>query len=282
MTAAEEGLLLLCCKLGDPEIQPLTPAQYRALRARVRAHEIPEDASRELAYDDLTAIGCPPGEAVRILRLLSRRVLLTKTLAGWKARGVEVCTRCTPDYPPQLEEKLGDEAPPVLFLRGDRSLLQKPGVAVVGSRDIRPDNAAFASAVGAAAAKSGLVLISGGARGADQLAQDACRSAGGGVLSFVADRLFDQPLLPRTLYLCEDGPAFAFSASRALARNRLIHAMGQRVFVAQCTYGSGGTWRGTMQNLRARWSPVCVYDDGTEAVRALSEAGAERVSAPVL
>ena len=38
----------------------------------------------------------------------------------------------------------------------------------------------------------------------------------------------------------------------------MIHAMGRKVFVAQSDYGSGGTWSGTVENLKAGWSPVYV------------------------
>lgn len=65
-----------------------------------------------------------------------------------------------------------------------------------------------------------------------------------------------------------------------MSRNRLIHAMGQKVFVAQSDYGTGGTWNGTMENLKEGWDPVFVYDGEPEepATRGLLERGAEPVS----
>ena len=76
------------------------------------------------------------------------------------------------------------------------------------------------------------------------------------------------------LYLSEDGFSEAFSAQRALSRNRCIHAMGRMVFVAQSDLKKGGTWQGTTANLRHSWSPVLCFRDGSEASYALEQLGA--------
>ena len=76
------------------------------------------------------------------------------------------------------------------------------------------------------------------------------------------------------LYAAEGGFELGFSAQRALSRNRLIHAMGEKTLVAQCRAGAGGTWDGTTENLRRGWSPVFVSDDGSEGTQALIARGA--------
>ena len=72
----------------------------------------------------------------------------------------------------------------------------------------------------------------------------------------------------------EGGFELGFSAQRALSRNRLIHAMGEKTLVAQCRAGTGGTWDGTTENLRHGWSPVFVNSDGSEGAQALIARGA--------
>lgn len=67
------------------------------------------------------------------------------------------------------------------------------------------------------------------------------------------------------MYLAEQAYDAPFSTPRALGRNYLIHAMGEKTLVAQCRAGSGGTWDGTTENLKHGWSPVFVHDDGTPA-----------------
>lgn len=273
MTPAEEGLLLLCCRLEE-DWQPLTLSQHKALRKRVQESRRPEDPDRTLGVEDLEAIGCGRAEAERILEILARQDWLRKREAYWTKRGVEICTRLSEDYPSRLRERLGDDAPAALFLLGDRSLLQKPAIALVGSRDLTGEGRAFAEAVGRLAARSGHVLVSGNARGADQAAQEACLGAGGAVISVVADRLLRHPIRKGILYVSEDGPDLPFSAGRALRRNRLIHTMGTMTFAAQIRYGAGGTWDGSIHNLQQGLSTLYVPKDGTPAAVELCRRGA--------
>ena len=52
---------------------------------------------------------------------------------------------------------------------------------------------------------------------------------------------------------------------------------GQKTLVAQCSKGSGGTWHGSVENLKHGWSDVYVFDDGSEGANALMERGASGV-----
>ena len=118
--------------------------------------------------------------------------------------------------------------------------------------------------------------MSGNARGADRAAQEACLEAGGRVVSIVADSLNRIP--PRNLlYLSEDGFDEEFSAQRALSRNRCIHTLGRMVFVAQSDLQKGGTWSGTVKNLRFGWSPVVCFRDGSESASQLEKMGAYQI-----
>ena len=276
MTGAERGFLLLCCHLGDPERRPLTPAQFRKLARRVRDSEKPS-GDRELEARDLTAIGYGPEDATRILRLLSDEELLDRYLHKAAKFGCIPLTRLTPGYPRRLLEALGDDAPGCIWARGDLSLLERPGVALVGSRDLRPQNEAFARQVGLQAATQGLNLISGNARGADKTAQNAALAADGGVISILADRLTDHVPTRNVLYLSEEGFDLEFSAQRALSRNRCIHALGIAAIAAQCSLRSGGTWDGSVKNLRFGWSPLYVFDDGSESADLLEQIGAVKL-----
>ena len=73
-----------------------------------------------------------------------------------------------------------------------------------------------------------------------------------------------------------------FSPFRALHRNRIIHALGQGVLVAQSHFEQGGSWKGTRENLRCRWTPVFGFRDGSEAMAALQGMGAELIDRKAL
>lgn len=276
MTPREEGFLLLTSGLGDSDRRPLTTAQLRTLADRVRtAERISEE--RDLESRDLMALGYGREMAERIVGLLDDVALLKHYLHRGERAGCRAISRVGENYPAAVHNRLGMDAPGCLWAKGDLDLLSKPAIALVGSREIGTENLAFAREVGRQAALQGFVLVSGNARGADRAAQESCLAAGGEVIAVVADELERHPLDEHILYLSEDGFDLPFSSQRALSRNRVIHCMGLRTFIAQSSYQHGGTWDGTVKNLRFGWSPVYVFEDGSAAAALLQEMGAEGI-----
>lgn len=277
MTAAEQGFLLLTSQLGDPTRKTMTYAQMRKLTQLMStADRTPED--RDLCPMDLVAIGYSAEAAQWIVSLLDDTERLHRYLRRGERAGCVPLTRVSKGYPAQLRHRLGGGSAGCLWAKGNLDLLNYRCVSMVGSRDLLSDNQKFAEEVGKQAAAQGFVLVSGNARGADRAAQDACLANGGAVISVVADGLEDKTPNERVLYLSEDEFDSGFSAQRALHRNHAIHAMGEKVFVAQAALRSGGTWDGTVQNLRFGWSPVYCFRDGSEAAETLIHMGAEPVT----
>ena len=273
MNAREQGFLLLTGYLGDPARRALTVAQFRELALRARAMEKP-DGNPEMTVEDLLALGYDRTFARRVISLLSQTELLQRYLEKGRRQDCVPVTRVSGDYPQHLRKRLGSDAPGVLWAKGDLRILKAPAVSLVGSRDLLEENRGFAYEAGKQAAAQGLVLISGHARGADRTAQDSCLEHGGTVISVVADELQKHPTRSNVLYISEEGFDLAFSSQRALQRNRVIHSLGAKTFVAQCTLGRGGTWDGTRKNLRFGWSPVFCFRDGSQASRELESLGA--------
>ena len=277
MNPREAGFLLLGSCLGDPARRPLTPPQLQRLAARVRLHPIPGAGEEELTPAHLFKLGCSHSEAEHIVSLLSETDRLSAYLDRAGALGLQCLTRANPRYPRRLMRALGDRAPSVLWFDGNLDLLQRTGLSLVGSRELRPENRAFAQAAGLQMARQGYVLVSGGARGADAAAQASCLTGGGQVFAVLAGPLTGAS--HRNLLLCcEDSFDLPFSPARALSRNRLIHILGEKTLVAQAAFGSGGTWAGATENLRRGWSPVFCFTDGSPGAKALLERGATGVT----
>ncbi len=277
MNPREAGFLLLTSQLGDPNRRPLSPAQMRQLGQRVRQMEHPAQ-ERELDGADLTALGYSREMAERIVCLLDQEELLHYYVRRGRERDCVPIPLISQHYPRRLRDALSYAAPGCLWAKGDLQILDTPMISLVGSRELNPENECFARRVGTEAARQGYTLVSGNARGADKVAQNACLSAGGRVISIVADELKNHKSGSRVLYLSELSYDDVFSAPRALSRNRCIHALGEKVFAAQCSNGTGGTWDGTVKNLRFGWSPVFVFRDGSEAMELLCQMGAEGIS----
>jgi DNA processing protein len=152
-----------------------------------------------------------------------------------------------PDYPALLREI--PEPPPVLFALGDLTLLERPAVAIVGSRDHSDYGSEVAHALAWGAASGALVVVSGMARGLDAVAHNAALEAGGatigvlgnglGVIYPAANRALYQRVAERGLLLTEFPPGEKPSAGSFPRRNRLISGLARVTVVVEAAEGSG-------------------------------------------
>lgn len=277
MTRLDQGFLLLTSHLGDPDRKPLTVAQLRELVKRIDLLD-GERKEEELTPGHLIQIGYERPMAEHIVALLEEDLRLLHYEERAKKCGCIPVTRAGEAYPTALRRRLGNDSPGCLWLKGDPEFLSKSRIALVGSRDLRQPNLEFAREAGIQAAKQGIVLVSGNARGADKEAQRACLEAGGQVISVVADSLTEHSPKDNVLYISEEDFDAPFTAQRALLRNRVIHALGFVTLAAQCTFRKGGTWDGSTRNLRNRWSPLFCFRDGSEASLELEQQGAALIN----
>jgi DNA processing protein len=159
-----------------------------------------------------------------------------------------------PDYP-ELLRHIAEPAP-VLFVLGDLSLLERPGVAIVGSRDHTPYGGEVARAVAWAAASAGLAVVSGMARGLDAVAHDAALDAGGatigvlgnglGVVYPAANARLYRRVAEHGLLLSEFPPGEKPTAGSFPRRNRLISGLARVTVVVEAAEGSGALITATM------------------------------------
>jgi DNA processing protein len=85
---------------------------------------------------------------------------------------------------PEQQARLGFEADR-LWCAGDTSLVQKPAVAIVGTRNVSPEGAARARRLARELVGAGVVVVSGLARGVDTEALTAAMEAGGKVIAVI-------------------------------------------------------------------------------------------------
>ncbi|HEV8613470.1 MAG TPA: DNA-processing protein DprA, partial [Gemmatimonadales bacterium] len=118
----------------------------------------------------LAALGSVPGIAAAVAEAIvtADRAAGPRALAALAAEGGVLVLPGEPGFPAALLEI--PEAPTHLFLKGDASLLERPAVAIVGSRDHSEYGGEVCRALSQAAAAAGLVVVSGMARGLDAIA----------------------------------------------------------------------------------------------------------------
>ncbi len=90
-------------------------------------------------------------------------------LADWLATGENgIITLADADYPQALLNI--PDPPPLLYIKGDRALLNQPSLAVVGSRNATAQGIGHAEAFSQAISAAGLCIVSGMAHGIDSAA----------------------------------------------------------------------------------------------------------------
>ena len=264
-------LVLLCSSVvtaRGEEARPFGPRTWSKFQERLVERDLGTPKLMGMRAPEIAArLGVGEVEADRVARLLARSGQLAFELDRLAARGIGVMTLVDDGYPSRFRDRLGADAPPVLFVAGDRSILEGGGVAIVGSRDVDPASAAFAEAVAAAAARAGRPVVSGGARGVDQLAMRAAFEAGGRVAGLLPEGVEGRLRDAATRTAVADGvavlaspyhPGAGFSAGAAMARNKLIYALSDVAVIVASAAGSGGTWAGAVEVLEAGWVPVFV------------------------
>jgi DNA processing protein len=159
------------------------------------------------------------------------------------------------DYPQALLD-IG-HAPPVIFFVGRRTLLNRPALAIVGSRHATPQGQANAREFAKALAAAGLTIVSGLALGVDAAAHEGALGTDASTLAVVgtgADRIY--PARNRELarriaqtggILSEFVPGTPARKENFPRRNRLISGLTRGVLVVEATLSSGSL-------ITARWA----------------------------
>jgi len=280
MTLSDDtkAVIALTTRLGDRHRPSLSPARWSELSRRLTdagltpANLFTQD--RLFDNDDETSI--------RVLLADSTSALLEVDQLA--QRGIWVRSVADDDYPDRLRT-LDTQTPPVIFGVGDPNLLHAGGLGVVGSRDVGPQGADIARDVATRAARMGLPLVSGGARGVDQLAMNAAYEVGGSVVGVIADSLQQRVRSPEILRAIDEGttclvtiqhPAAGFSSASAMGRNKVIYALADMTVVVASDLDSGGTWAGATEALRRGYGTVAVWRGPGEGPgnSALQERGA--------
>jgi len=169
---------------------------------------------------------------------------LLRTLAQAGVRGVPLGSAF---YPARLARL--DDAPPLLFVRGNPGLLLARCVAMVGARAATPYGVRVARQVASDLARAGLVVVSGLALGVDAAAHQGALEAGGATLAFLAcgpERIYPNAHRGLAGQVAAQGAVVSEFPVGAPPRsfhfpyrNRLISAISEAVVVVEARIRSG-------------------------------------------
>src|SRR6185437_7222969 len=257
LTDDSAAVVMLCSRLGlsdgiESTVSPLTLKEWNALARRIHESELARPgALLGMSTADLSKhLAIAEAEAELIAALLDRGGAVALELEQMSASGIWCMTRLDDSYPVRLKDSMKHQAPPVLFGSGELSILSRPAIAIVGSRNIDDEGATFARRLGEICARSSVAVVSGGARGTDRIAMQGGLDAGGCAIGVLADSLTKTIRQNEVRGFIADGrlvlvtpyrPDNGFSIGGAMGRNKIIYGASDYSVVVSSEYEKGGT-----------------------------------------
>lgn len=195
------------------------------------------------ALPDLAARGGAPYRPAASERI-------EREIAALRQAGGRYLFHDSPDYPALLGEL--DSPPPILTVRGDTALLQRPSVAVVGARNASAAAVKLSRDFSTALAAQGYAVISGLARGIDAAAHRgalAGMAGGGGTVGVIASGIdvsyppenadLQEQVANEGLLIAEMPPGTEPLARHFPHRNRIIAGLATGTLVVEAAPKSG-------------------------------------------
>lgn len=257
--------ILLTNRLTESKADPFDTSEFwRIVKRFENPGELLQMSSSQISEQ---MVG-DPATAERIVTRLDTATLLAFELESLEQTGLKVVTAFDEEYPAKWLERLGQAAPPLVYLAGSTELLSSRGIGIVGSRDASLEAASITKQAAASAARTRLTVISGGARGIDLVAMNGAHEAGGKVIGILAESLMKTLKDSSIRHAISDdsltlltpfSPAAGFNVGNAMSRNKLIYALSELTFVVAADLEEGGSWSGAVEAIRKGYSDVAVW-----------------------
>ena len=174
--------------------------------------------------------------------------------------GYELIPITSPEYSKILKENLkAAHAPALLYVKGNKQIMQEKSIAIVGSRNATYKSLEFTDNIAKLASKEYKVVVSGFAKGVDKQALDSAINYKGqsiivlpqGIMTFGSGfkKYYKQIVDGDVLVLSTFIPKAPWKAELAMARNPIIYGLASEIYVAESS-DKGGTWSGVVDGLR--------------------------------
>lgn len=206
-------------------------------------------AARALQVDEkeLGAAGILSPEMTAKLASFAWKEFLKTEKSLLEKYGVEVLTLMDADYPDLLKEI--PDAPIVLYVRGDKYILNSPSIAVVGPRLASMYGLSVAEKFSTELAEAGIAIVSGLAKGVDTSAHRGALKAKGKTVAVLGCGLLEmyppeneslaREIVKNGAIVSEFPMTMPPLKYNFPQRNRIISGLSLGVIVAEASYKSG-------------------------------------------
>ena len=224
--------------------RPLSTPEYSRMLARVKSSAAARLGA--LLHVDISGLmmllGVSEEEGYRLYTLLHRGVQLTYALEGFMEKGVRIVTCFDEEYPPHFRARMGTAAPPALFFAGERALLDRPAVAVVGVSGVKttPEVRQSIEGIVRGACELGYSVVTGGELGVSRVAASLVAELGGTLIDVPAGGLLghieEEPMRSlitdgRMAALSLEHPEALPTVPHAIARSKLVFSLARAAFI---------------------------------------------------
>ncbi len=240
------------------ELKSLTLGEYNKLAKWLMVNKKrPADLFDETTLEK--AASAVELEHSRLERLINRGIRLANELTSLGKSGIWVLSRSDIDYPVRIKRHLKERSPAILYGIGNRDLLKKGGLCVVGSRNADAKALAFTSDTAKACAHNNIQVVSGAAKGIDEASMRAALEAGGTAIGVLAYNLINTAGNEtwrrhiqdgRLLFLSSRHPDAGYANYALMERNKYIYSLADYALVVSSSFNKGGTWAGATEELR--------------------------------
>ena len=176
------------------------------------------------------------------------------------SQGFEIIPITSPEFSKTLKANLkAAHSPSVIYVKGNKKILEEKSIAIVGSRDASEISLQFTDNIAKLASKQFKVVVSGFAKGVDKQALDSAINYTGqsiivlpqGIMTFGSGfkKYYSQIINGDVLVLSTFFPKAPWKAELAMARNPIIYGLADEIYVAESS-DKGGTWSGVVDGLR--------------------------------
>lgn len=171
------------------------------------------------------------------------------------------------DYPVQLKEVLGNQCPPVLFVKGNQKLLSTASVGFCGSRKVSSKGITITAQCAEQLSNHGITVTSGYAAGTDLSAHISAMIHGGntifvlaeGILKFAKKQAVKNYLTEENhVFVSQFLPQASWNVGNAMKRNSIIIGLSRAMILVE-SGKSGGTFAAGEEALQ-RGQPLFVID----------------------
>lgn len=181
--------------------------------------------------------------------------------------GIEMLVETEKGYPEFLKKTMGDNCPPLLFLRGNKDILKMKSAAFAGTRDVSEKGMKLTELCVEQLVEKDIAIVSGNANGTDMAAHRAALMNGGKTVFVLPEGIFnlkpnkeinEMITLGNSLFISQFLPNYTWHAGRAMQRNALVIGLSEALIIAE-SKKSGGTFAAGEEAMKAG-CPLFVID----------------------